>query len=351
MTDDAPVFDDDEPFNDAGLDHFNDDSTVHESTGNPKVDEILAKSARSKKYKQKVARTKTFIPTKKKVVVDIDTDGNEVIEVQKEKRRGALSEQEQLFILKHHKEFTPEQIAEKLNRKEDSVVNFLKKAGVYQNPEHELAAEGAALFSLRKSKQWGSIKEQFTDHEIEFYEHMWVELLKQFRDDIMFTETVQIHQLIKFEILMNRSLAARKICQEQKNDIIQQMENLPSGEDCTPMEKAEKIKLREQFSALEANDKEATKEFGTLQQRHSDIMKSLKGTRDQRIDKATNANKNWVDVIKSLEDKDNQIVQEKYLGLMKEAQRLETERLSQIYDYGGGDVDRPILTDETVGDE
>ena len=65
---------------------------------------------------------------------------------------------------------------------------------------------------LHAKSFWNEIRNQFDEEtgELEYFESTWINLIKQFREDVLPAEELQIKQFITIDILINRSMKERK---------------------------------------------------------------------------------------------------------------------------------------------
>jgi hypothetical protein len=98
-----------------------------------------------------------------------------------------------------------------------------------------------------------------------------------------------------------------------------------------------------------SSEKFLTTEYAKLQERHADLMKQLKTTRDQRIKQIEGDNKNgFLSVIKELERRDQQEREGRQIELVKLAGKKEYVRLGRPQTFADGNADNPILSADTV---
>lgn len=202
---------------------------------------------------------------------------------------------------------------------------------------------------LKESAHWKNLQRQLSPAEqITFMEH-WREILKQFKNDIFYTEYMTIIDLINIEIRINRLLEDQEanratmrrseeiIANEMLKDEDSRNSQLISSADSTLAScRGAGIQLdRKYLEMLEQKDKS---------------MKSLKSTRDQRVKLVENSKSNFQDWTKLMIDSPEKRAQ---VGLEMEKFRLamnnELERLSKPKEYLDNEVDLPILNSETVG--
>ena len=104
----------------------------------------------------------------------------------------------------------PTDIATKLNR---SIKSILERVSFI---------DANKVLDIRETEQWPVLKGQFSKEEQEMFIYHWKEIIAQFRDDVPHTEKMQISDLIKVDIIMNRLLTQER---QQKLDI-EELRNL-----------------------------------------------------------------------------------------------------------------------------
>ncbi len=125
------------------------------------------------------------------------------------KKRGQLSLEEQKFIKDNYENLSILEIAESLNRNKAPIEKYIK-----ENPRTILNTDDKQSLKqkLYFKTFWPEIKKQFdeTSGELEYFEETWIGLIKQFREDVLPAEELQIKQFITIDILINRSMKDRK---------------------------------------------------------------------------------------------------------------------------------------------
>ena len=90
------------------------------------------------------------------------------------------------------------------------------------------------------------------------------------------------------------------------------------------------------------------KEVRELNKEHEDLLRALKASREQRISRIENSQKSFMELIKNIYDEEFKEREGRLSSLAKLASQKELERLSQTHQYMDGQVDQPILSNETV---
>lgn len=264
---------------------------------------------------------------------------------------GRMSKDERAYIESHCKILTAEEIAKQLGRNPRTIKMYIKEMSspLRVAPSNEFMRE-VAEFDIRKSPLWKELEKQFTKNELELFLHHWKEISLQFKNDILHTERMQIVDMARYEILMNRCLEKIKSINDDIEEINKQMEiEKKLNED-----EQDKIKLTTLMrlkSDCFATIGHINGELEKLTARKQTLLKETKGTREQRIKRIENSNENIVSwVTKLIENSDLR----KSLGIEMEKMRLATEvevqRLSEFHKYEDGSVDQPFLNCDTVQD-
>ena len=127
-------------------------------------------------------------------------------------KTGRLSKQEKRTITNLIQSMTVEDIAKKLDRSFDAINDFVKNELKVGLSKVEVAA-----YSLEDRPYWIELEAQFTFDELQLFKYHWSKIISQFKDDVFPTEEIQVVDVIKLEILMNRCLKGNKENIEQIN--------------------------------------------------------------------------------------------------------------------------------------
>lgn len=258
-------------------------------------------------------------------------------------KKGRLSKTEIKFITENVDDMSVEALAEKLDRDPTSISEFIKR-----NLQIGLNDAEDAAFTLRKRPYYRDLRLQFTDSELELFEYHWGNIISQFKDNVIHTEELQVIDLIKLELLMNRSLKLSK----SSNDQIEDMEERVRVERALAPELQEMeniLNWERQIASLKTAQESMTKDYRELQTKKNSMLKEMRATREQRVKDIEESKQTFVGWMKHLVS--NPEVVRAY-GIEMEKMRLameaEKKRLSQYHTYEDGMVDQPFLTPETV---
>jgi|TARA_B100000085_G_scaffold162309_1_gene147656 hypothetical protein len=261
------------------------------------------------------------------------------------KKKGRLSSAEIEKIENLHLTHTPEAIAEKLNRDPESIAKHIKKHYGMGATREEQAA-----FELDSRPYWAELRQQFTEEELKLFKYHWSRIISQFRDDVIPTEELQVVDLIKLELLMNRALKGNKDNIEQ----ISALDALITAErqrDPDQIDTDQLFNMERQVASLKASQESLNKDYRELQTKKNSMLKEMKATREQRVKRLEDSKQNFTSWMAHLVA--NPEVTKQY-GMEMEKMRLamdkEKQRLSQFHKYTDEMVDQPFLTPDTVKD-
>lgn len=267
-------------------------------------------------------------------------------------KKGPLSKEERKNIEDWVSTMDSIDIAKRLNRPLKIVdrykQEFLAKAPrliAKRSETEELMRE------LHSSGDWPLIKQQFTHLELVFYENKYVEYRRHFKE-MTAMELSQLHQLITLDIKMQRHNIETRQVQESSERLNKEYNKL-SNRDYASLDDDEKeqlTKIQGELTALKAASKNKTDEYNSLLGKHTDLLKSLKSTRDQRIKNNDNDGK-FIGILYELEIQSRRNEMSFENAVHEMAKQKELERLSQIHRFGDGMLDQAILNHEVNNPE
>jgi len=270
-------------------------------------------------------------------------------------KKGRISKEEENLI-KDNIHLGLDRIATELDRDPDSVLGFIKKKvaqGVFDTPlwlSDEFSSEEQAHFDLQFRPYWSELQQQFTEEELKLFTYHWSRIISQFKDDVIPTEELQVVDLIKLELLMNR-------CLKHNKDNIEQIAALEAliGEerqrDPDQQDRDVLFNMERQAASLKASQESLNKDYRELQTKKNSMLKEMKATREQRVKRIEDSKTSfsgWMAYLVSNPDITKGYGLE--LEKMRMAMEKEKERLSHFHKYQDEQVDQPFLTPDTVKD-
>jgi hypothetical protein len=260
-------------------------------------------------------------------------------------KKGRLSKEEIRFISASLDHMTIEDIAKKLDRDAESIDSFVKR-----KLKKGLSLEEEVAFELEDRPYWIELESQFTNEELELFKYHWTRIIAQFKDDVFPTEELQVVDVIKLEILMNRCLKSNKDNINEMN-IIDKFIKDERALDKDQRDQDYIMNLERQAAALRASQESLNRDYRELQSKKASMLREMKGTREQRIKRLEDSKQSFVAWVAMLMQDPETL---KRYGIEMEKMRLamvkESERLSAYHKYEDGGVDQPFLTPDTVKD-
>jgi hypothetical protein len=266
------------------------------------------------------------------------------------RKRGQLSLDEEKYIRENYKTLSLQQIADNLNRTVSPVQRY-----VSENQLSIVEADNDAEIlkhKLHTKTFWREIQRQFDvdTGELEYFEDTWVGLIKQFREDVLPAEELQIKQFITIDILINRSMKERKrhIAETEKlqKQVDKEYEKTETERDIPKL-----ANLETQLSFARNSIANYTNEYTKLLNEQQKISKDLKATREQRIKRIEDGKSSWVGLIRMLEDEEVREREGKEMEILSMATEKVKLKLQGYHNYQDGVVDQPLLTPESVNNE
>jgi hypothetical protein len=264
------------------------------------------------------------------------------------KKRGQLGLDEEKFIEDNIQTLSVEQIAEHLNRSTSPIQRYIDEQKLYipseEKNDHELLRR-----KLRSKNFWTEIERQFDEDsgELKYFEDVWINLVKQFREDVLPAEELQIKQFITIDILINRSMKERKrhITETEKlQKLVDKEYERPEDDRDIP----KLANLETQLNFARNSIASYTNEYTKLLNEQQKISKDLKATREQRIKRIEDGKSSWVGLIRMLEDEDIREKEGRELEILSMATDKAKNKLYEYHSFADGMVDSPILNCESV---
>ena len=268
---------------------------------------------------------------------------------QSPRKRGKLALEEQQFIRDNIDSLSIEQIAEALNRTVKPVQRYVTESKIGIQSKDEQENNRTLRQKLHAKTFWIEITKQFDEStgELQYFEDTWIGLVKQFREDVLPAEELQIKQFITIDILINRSMKERKRhiadtekLQEEVDNEYKLSEELRDG--------PKLANLETQLSFARNSIANYTNEYTKLLNEQQKISKDLKATREQRIKRIEDGKSSWIGLIRMLEDEEIREKEGREMEIMNMSVEQQIKKLSQYHTYQDGEVDTPLLTPEIV---
>lgn len=267
------------------------------------------------------------------------------------RKRGQLSLEEEKFIRDHVETLSIDQIADQLNRNPAPIKRYIQE-NTLLIPENEKSNDEFLRYKLYSKTFWSEIVRQFDADtgELQYFEDTWIGLIKQFREDVLPAEELQIKQFITIDILLNRSMKERKrhISETEK---LQKLVDKEYEKTETDRDIPRLANLETQLSFARNSIANYTNEYTKLLNEQQKISKDLKATREQRIKRIEDGKSSWVGLIRMLEDEELREKEGKELAILSMATDKARNQLEQYHSFADNTLDKPFLIPENIEKE
>ena len=260
------------------------------------------------------------------------------------RKRGKLSNDEMRYIEQNCFDLSLEEMALNLNRTIGPVRKYIDKKNL---KARDLTDAEHLLATLRDRYYYKELYKQMSDSERIFFEHNWIDFFKQFNEDVTHTEEMQILEVIRTEVLINRSMEDRQEIMENietLNTLIDEEMNKPKD-----MQDTQALAMfQTQLGSMIGSKSSYINEHEKLLTKKERYLKDLKGTREQRKRVADDAKTNFsmwmreLDVIETREEEGFD------MAIQAVAAEKARTRLSDFHEYEDGEVDQPLLNSDTA---
>lgn len=268
-------------------------------------------------------------------------------------KKGRISKDEEALI-KRNLHLDLKALGNHVNRDPNSLGDFIRRkvaSGDFIAPSWlDDDDEDTAGYNLLSRPYWGELKEQFTENELELFKYHWVRIVGQFNNEVNPTEEMQVVDLIKMDLLMNRALKGNKDNLEQ----ISVLDALIAAErqhDADQQNTDELFNMERQVAGLKASQESLNKDYRELQTKKNSMLKDMKATREQRVKRLEDSKSNFTSWMAHLMSNPEQAAEYgREMEMMRLAMKAERDKLSEFHTYSDNQVDQPYLTPETVKD-
>jgi hypothetical protein len=264
------------------------------------------------------------------------------------KKRGQLSLDEESFIRDNVSSLSIDDIAAKLNRNPEPIERYIRESKIDLSSDN-IESDKILRQKLKTKTFWLEIERQFDKEtgELDYFEDTWINLIKQFREDVLPAEELQIKQFITIDILINRSMKERKrhIADTEK---LQKEVDKEYAKSETDRDIPKLANLETQLSFARNSIANYTNEYTKLLNEQQKISKDLKATREQRIKRIEDGKSSWVGLIRMLEDEQIREKEGREMEILSMATNRTQKQLAEYHNYADNTVDSPFLTPEIV---
>lgn len=264
------------------------------------------------------------------------------------KKRGQLSLEEESFIRSNVATMSIDDIAAHLNRNSEPIERYIRESKIDLFSDN-IESDKILRQKLKTKTFWIEIAKQFDREtgELDYFEDTWINLIKQFREDVLPAEELQIKQFITIDILINRSMKERKRHIADTEKLQKEVDKeYAKPEDQRDIPKLANLETNLSFARNSIAN--YTNEFTKLLNEQQKISKDLKATREQRIKRIEDGKSSWVGLIRMLEDEQIREKEGREMEILSMATEKTKQHLAEYHNYADNTVDSPFLTPEII---
>jgi|GEM_PF-5037469 len=270
-----------------------------------------------------------------------------------QRKRGALSNEDKIFIRKNIRKLDLADIAEQLNRKPAPIRKFIDQEKI--GPDYDIAkvdvekSQNEIIHALRKRPFYKDLRDQLSQNEMRSFEEAWV-LFQVDLGDILASEELDLKELILLDILKSRLLHESKIATDERNEARDKLRiemKLPPEDRDRELIRQYKQTIADSQNYLSTFNKD----LNALIDKSNKIKNALQQTRAQRTENLDKAEVNYKSFLKLLQEKSHRERAAREQEIMVAAQKKEEKKLAGLYKFADGVIDRVILSSKTVVDE
>lgn len=260
--------------------------------------------------------------------------------------QGRLSFEEKEYIKVNAHKMLDSQMAEHLGRRFETIRDFRVRDRIAGRSDGD---DKTPASNLRGSIHWPFIIRQFTEEEVKLIENLYKAVCKQFSSDVLATEEMTVLDLLKTEVLINRSLEQMADSVKMKARMLKTIEKIEKDSTKSDAKRGEEIgELNKQIIAIENASSARTKEYDTLQGKKAKAQQDLKGTREQRLKLHEQSKANFFDWLKLIDEEEEREKQGEMLAIYQRAVEREKRKLAKPHKYADENCDLPLLNAETI---
>lgn len=268
-------------------------------------------------------------------------------------KRGALSKPEMEYIKEHANILDVKEMSAQIGKSVETIRKFGYKANIVLKDKD--GQDGDIKFVrlrklLRSREYWTESTKMFSPDEIKIYENLWISLFSQFDEDVLPTEELQITKHIGLEISKRRFQEKFYTIEKQLQQNLKTLEEEYAKDAATKNIEAISS-LTIMMDKLQNNQIALNKEINAIVDRQKDTEKALRGSRDQRIKEHIDAEKNWVNVVRILDNAEVREQVGKHIEIMKAAQMAQEYKLYDYHTFADQTLDRLILNSDSVSQD
>lgn len=281
-----------------------------------------------------------------------------------------LRPEEKAYVQENCLSKTDAELAKHLNRNIKTIIACRKKMGVIKSgsgtikevtgPNNNIEERASQTMTedqrerffktqFANSLSYQILKEQFTEEEVKFYLNEFGSLCVQF-EDVVATEKRQIDELIKAEILGNRTLRFIRVAQDENKLLMQEVEDfrrknptLSTDEQLQERDNQLMLLIRSFSAQVDAMTNAYQRNVDSKQQ----LLDELNARRKDRVDSIRKGGTTFIGLVEELRDRENREKEGRYLELVRIAKEQKKASWREPTTFPDGTSDCILVDDKS----
>lgn len=254
-------------------------------------------------------------------------------------KKGRMTREIENYIADNYTVKTLDELAEETGYSRRGIRAFVKRIGLADATK----IDDDVKHELYRKPWWPEIRQQLLEEEVPSFIWKWASLQRQFDNDVLASEEMQMCRMIIVQILQARCIAQQTHCIKTARELEDQLAlERNSGGDPSRIAELQKMITENKTAAnnyLLQSDK--------LSRESDNLFAALKARREDRIKTIQDASKSFSTALEMLEDEEIRKRLGMEIHLLQLAQQNAKRKLMQVHTFVDGRDDFPMLSYET----
>lgn len=194
------------------------------------------------------------------------------------RKSGRWTKVQEDYMRKNYEKVPVEEMALYLEKNPATVRKYCReKLGMTEEAKLAISAK----FDIQRSPIWADLSAQMTPEELKSFLYNWQNFMVQFKHDVYSTERMQLIEVCRIEVLLNRNM--KKTYEADINFAKIQIQIEAEKAKGISRDEGKIANMEMLLSSIRMSQPEFTREYKDLLQRKESLVKSVAGSREQRI--------------------------------------------------------------------
>lgn len=268
------------------------------------------------------------------------------------RKKGALSTSDMKFIEENCSKMNLQDIADQLNRNIEPIKKYMANKNLTSFDVDLKDADRVRLRNVLAKKYYykgilAQLVQSPTCDETEIFVNKWIDLMIQFKEDVLASEEQQITELILLNINLERIRRTEVKNITKIADLEDRIEK-EYNRDASVRDTAALMRWETELQMCRASSSSYTSQIKTINHDIQVLNRDLKSTRDQRFNKIDSGDKTFLGILRRIQDDVIRSQLERQGELMRLATEKKRAELESYHTFADGQVDIPILNHKSA---